>query len=85
MGDGILVYFGYPRAHEDEAERSQQVLVQAPREADFAAIHVIARLSEGDLNELGGRTQPLPQLACAGIGLPRFQGRGPLERVPDRA
>jgi class 3 adenylate cyclase/tetratricopeptide (TPR) repeat protein len=22
MGDGIIVYFGYPRAHEDEAERS---------------------------------------------------------------
>src|SRR3984893_14700233 len=22
MGDGILVYFAYPRAHEDEAERS---------------------------------------------------------------
>ena len=22
MGDGILVYFRYPRAHEDEAERS---------------------------------------------------------------
>lgn len=22
MGDGILVYFGYPRAHEDEAERA---------------------------------------------------------------
>jgi class 3 adenylate cyclase len=22
MGDGIMVYFGYPRAHEDEAERS---------------------------------------------------------------
>ncbi len=22
MGDGILIYFGYPRAHEDEAERS---------------------------------------------------------------
>src|SRR2546421_3576733 len=22
MGDGILVYFGYPRAHEDEADRS---------------------------------------------------------------
>src|SRR5271167_703284 len=25
MGDGILVYFGYPRAHEDEAERSVRV------------------------------------------------------------
>ena len=22
MGDGILVYFGYPQAHEDDAERS---------------------------------------------------------------
>ena len=22
MGDGILAYFGYPRAHEDDAERA---------------------------------------------------------------
>jgi hypothetical protein len=22
MGDGVLVYFGYPQAHEDNAERS---------------------------------------------------------------
>jgi class 3 adenylate cyclase len=21
MGDGVLVYFGYPQAHEDDAER----------------------------------------------------------------
>jgi class 3 adenylate cyclase len=21
MGDGVLVYFGYPEAHEDDAER----------------------------------------------------------------
>jgi class 3 adenylate cyclase/predicted ATPase len=25
MGDGVLVYFGYPRAHEDDAERAVQV------------------------------------------------------------
>src|SRR6516165_4468946 len=24
MGDGVLVYFGYPRAHEDDAERTVQ-------------------------------------------------------------
>src|SRR6266446_3482152 len=24
MGDGVLVYFGYPQAHEDEAERAVQ-------------------------------------------------------------
>jgi hypothetical protein len=22
MGDGVLAYFGWPRAHEDEAERA---------------------------------------------------------------
>jgi class 3 adenylate cyclase len=24
MGDGVLAYFGYPRAHEDDAERAVQ-------------------------------------------------------------
>ena len=24
MGDGVLVYFGYPRAHEDDAERASE-------------------------------------------------------------
>ena len=24
MGDGILIYFGYPHAHEDDAERAAQ-------------------------------------------------------------
>ena len=31
MGDGILVYFGYPRAHEDEAERSVRAGLDKPR------------------------------------------------------
>ena len=22
MGDGVLIYFGYPQAHEDDAERA---------------------------------------------------------------
>ena len=26
MGDGVLVYFGYPQAHEDDAERSVRAL-----------------------------------------------------------
>jgi class 3 adenylate cyclase len=24
MGDGVLVYFGYPQAHEDDAERGER-------------------------------------------------------------
>jgi class 3 adenylate cyclase len=39
MGDGILVYFGYPRAHEDEAERSARAgldIVEAMTELNAA-------------------------------------------------
>jgi class 3 adenylate cyclase len=26
MGDGVLIYFGYPQAHEDDAERAAAML-----------------------------------------------------------
>ncbi|HMD66398.1 MAG TPA: adenylate/guanylate cyclase domain-containing protein [Stellaceae bacterium] len=41
MGDGILVYFGYPRAHEDEAERSVRAgldIVDAMAELNAAVL-----------------------------------------------
>lgn len=31
LGDGILVYFGYPRAHEDDAERAVRAALQIVR------------------------------------------------------
>jgi class 3 adenylate cyclase/tetratricopeptide (TPR) repeat protein len=37
MGDGVLVYFGYPRAHEDDAERAVR--------AGLGAIDSVARLA----------------------------------------
>ena len=36
MGDGILVYFGYPRAHEDDAERAVRAALRIV--ADVAAL-----------------------------------------------
>src|SRR5260370_697074 len=39
MGDGILVYFGYPRAHDDQAERSARAgldIVDAVAELNVA-------------------------------------------------
>jgi class 3 adenylate cyclase/predicted ATPase len=36
MGDGVLVYFGYPQAHEDDAERAVR--------AGLAAIDAVSRL-----------------------------------------
>ena len=37
MGDGLLIYFGYPQAHEDDAERAVR--------AGLALIDAVARLS----------------------------------------
>src|SRR6267154_6638214 len=37
MGDGVLIYFGYPRAHEDDAERAVR--------AGLAVIEAIRRLA----------------------------------------
>src|SRR2546423_1413284 len=48
-GDGILVYFGYPVAHENDAERALR-----------AALKVIERLPQVDATVAN---QPLPELA----------------------
>ena len=56
----------------------QQILIQALRQIEFAADHMIARLPVGNLKELRGGTELLPQLSCAGIGLAGFRRRGPL-------
>ena len=42
MGDGVLVYFGYPRAHEDDAERAVR--------AGLSLIDAIGRLDVGSAN-----------------------------------
>ena len=42
MGDGVLAYFGYPQAHEDDAERAVR--------AGLGLIDAIARLDIGSLD-----------------------------------
>jgi class 3 adenylate cyclase len=37
MGDGVLIYFGYPEAHEDDAERAVR--------AGLAVIDAVGRLA----------------------------------------
>ena len=42
MGDGVLVYFGYPQAHEDDAERAVRAgleLIAGGRRVEVAALH----------------------------------------------
>ena len=47
MGDGVLAYFGWPRAHEDDAERAVR--------AGLALVEVIARLKPGSNVQLQAR------------------------------
>ena len=34
MGDGVLVYFGYPQAHEDDAERAVRAGLELDRSSE---------------------------------------------------
>src|SRR5439155_5529184 len=47
MGDGVLVYFGYPRAHEDDAERAVRAglgLIDAVGRLDVKSAQLQARV-----------------------------------------
>src|SRR6516164_5738533 len=47
MGDGVLVYFGYPQAHEDDAERAVRAglgLVDAVRRLDVKSVELRTRV-----------------------------------------
>jgi class 3 adenylate cyclase len=47
MGDGVLVYFGYPRAHEDDAERAVRAglgVIDAVGRLDVKSVRLLARV-----------------------------------------
>src|SRR5712671_1100844 len=47
MGDGVLIYFGYPRAHEDDAERAIRAglgLIDAVGRLDVKSVKLQARV-----------------------------------------
>jgi class 3 adenylate cyclase len=49
MGDGVLIYFGYPQAHEDDAERAVRAgleLVASSRSPTTSQIMGAARRHE---------------------------------------
>ena len=51
MGDGVLAYFGYPRAHEDDAERAVRaglaIVEAAPKNADGQSLQVRVGVATG--------------------------------------
>ena len=77
MGDGVLIYFGYPRAHEDDAERAVR--------AGLAVIDAVGRLPARE--DLRVRLGIATGLAVVGdlIGEGAAQERGVVGETPNLA
>jgi class 3 adenylate cyclase/predicted ATPase len=77
MGDGVLIYFGYPQAHEDDAERAVR--------AGLAVIEAIGRLPARE--DLSVRLGIATGLAVVGdlIGEGAAQERGVIGETPNLA
>jgi class 3 adenylate cyclase len=77
MGDGVLIYFGYPEAHEDDAERAAR--------AGLAAIEAVGRLATQE--PLNVRIGIVTGLVIVGdlIGAGAAQERGVVGETPNLA
>ena len=77
MGDGVLIYFGYPKAHEDDAERAAR--------AGLAVIDAVGRLATQE--PLNVRIGIATGLVVVGdlIGAGAAQERGVVGETPNLA
>lgn len=77
MGDGVLVYFGYPRAHEDDAERAVR--------AGLALVQVVGQLQAAE--PLRVRIGIATGLVVVGdlVGAGEAQERGIVGETPNLA
>jgi class 3 adenylate cyclase/tetratricopeptide (TPR) repeat protein len=78
MGDGVLVYFGYPQAHEDDAERAVR--------AGLALVERIGRLQSA-AGDLASRIGIATGLVVVGdlVGTGEAQERGVVGETPNLA
>jgi class 3 adenylate cyclase len=77
MGDGVLIYFGYPEGHEDDAERAVR--------AGLAVIEAVGRLATPE--RLNVRLGIASGLVVVGdlIGTGAAQERGVVGETPNLA
>src|ERR1700740_763731 len=77
MGEGVLIYFGYPQAHEDDAERAVR--------AGLAVIEAVGKLPARQ--DLRGGRRIATRVAAVGdlCGEGAAQGRGVVGETPNLA
>ena len=66
MGDGVLIYFGYPQAHEDDAERAVRAGLELVAAVSGAEDPRAAPNPRRHRNRAGGRRRPYRIGRCAG-------------------
>ena len=49
MGDGVLIYFGFPQAHEDDAERAVRAALELVAAVDQLKTHARLQTRVGSL------------------------------------
>jgi class 3 adenylate cyclase/predicted ATPase len=79
MGDGVLVYFGYPQAHEDDAERAAH--------AGLSLVEAVGQLTSGGGSTLEVRIGIATGLVVVGdlVGEREAQERGVVGETPNLA
>jgi predicted ATPase/class 3 adenylate cyclase len=79
MGDGVLIYFGYPQAHEHDAERAVQT--------GLALVEAVSKLAAPDGTRLGVRVGIATGLVVVGdlLGSGDSQERGVVGETPNLA
>jgi predicted ATPase/class 3 adenylate cyclase len=79
MGDGVLIYFGYPQAHEHDAERAVQT--------GLALVDAISKLAAPDGSRLSVRVGIATGLVVVGdlLGSGESQERGVVGETPNLA
>jgi hypothetical protein len=99
MGDGVLIYFGYPQAHEDDAERGVRAglaVIEAVGRLDVKSVELQARvgiatglavvgdlIGEGSAQEHKRKRNSDRCGARSRIGA-RYYRTGSEQKVPDR-
>ena len=58
MGDGVLIYFGYPQAHEDDAERAVRAGLELVAAVSGLKTHAPLQTRVGIATGSGGRRRP---------------------------
>jgi Adenylate and Guanylate cyclase catalytic domain len=65
IGDGVLVYFGYPQAHEDDAEQAVRAGLELIAAGTALKSHVSLQTRVGIATGLGQDPVALPYIATA--------------------